>query len=1098
MTDDRLSDTDPGDRRRDSLQLPPPAVTGPRPGTAWGRFQVQSLLGQGGMGRVWRAFDPGLRRAVALKTLRQDDPRAAERLLFEARAQARVDHENVCKVYEVGEVEGAPYIAMQLIAGRPLKEAVAGLSSEQIVAVLRQVAEGVQAAHRTGLIHRDLKPSNVLVERNDDGDLRPYVLDFGVARDTTGEGLTRTGLAVGSVHYMAPEQAFGEHVDCRVDVWGLGATLYELLAGDSPFAGGSETEVLLRLRHSEPPAIARKVPGLPRDLALIVMKCLERDPARRYASVQAFADDLGRYLAGEPIAARPSGWIYRTAKRIRRHRAVAAVTAISLLAVAVLGSYAWWARWQASRTALAAQRFGREVQEIEGALRAAYLLPLHDLRPDRARVAAQMQALRREMRDLGGLAAGPGHYALGRGLLALHRLEEAQAELATATRLGFAGPEVHFALGRVLAERYQQGVEDASRLSDPELSIAHRRAVEQNFLLPARAELRASQDAPGLGRSYLLALLAFCEERLDEAGRLARRAFAEDPSRFEALGLLGDVALQRARDALNRGDHTAAEESLEAGRASYAAAADVARSAPDIREDECALETVAIDLDLARGAAMVDHLARARAACDGALVAEPGAPRPLASEAHTYLRLGEKQQITGQDPLPSLQTAVALATRALAGDPRSAEALRERAGAELRLGELAVSHGDDPRAWFARSGGDARAAIAIVPGYADGYSLLAFSELRLGEWRIGQGSDPSAELDHAIAHLRQGIALNPRLANLHHRLGYTLFLKATEGGMRGADPRPLLREAMASYQRSLALNPQVVALYSNLGNAHSRAGEYELIHGLEASPDLFAAIASYRRALELQPAYAVAHGNLGAAYLLRGEYEAKRGLDPRTSFALARDEFHAAIQLNRDDPFDYGNLGQLAVDLADYLLQRGASPVEVLAEGKRDLAASLKLNPNDADEVRGDAELDLRAARWQHQRHGAVALLLDTIARTLARSTTLNPNDARTWADLAELAELRALEAAPAAVPAAIDAGLEAAAKAEALNPDLVGAAAVAGRLALLRAQRASDVSRRQAATAAVAALRRAQHLDPLGAAALAPALAEAEALSHP
>ncbi len=1101
------------------------ARAGPAPGVQWGRYRVKSLLGTGGMGRVWKAWDPLLRRPVALKCLLAADQAAVERLLREARAQARIEHDNVCKVYEVGEVGGRPYIAMQLVVGGSLREAAAEMSVEQRIEVMRQVALGVHAAHRTGLIHRDLKPSNILIERGEDGSPHPYVVDFGVARDTAAPPETRIGLAVGSVHYMAPEQARAATVDRRVDVWGLGATLYELLCGQPPFGGGGETEVLLRLLADEVTPLARRAPGLPADLQTVVMKCLEKEPARRYDSARALAADLGRYLDGEPVAARPAGAWYRAGKRLRKHRALAAVSACSLLALALLAGLTWRTQWRAREAALAAQRFGRQVQEIEATLRIAYLLPLHDVRRDQREVRERMRQLSAQMERLGGLARGPGHYALGRGYMALQRLEEANRELDAAWRLGNRGPEVAYARGRVLAERYQAGLEDAARLGDADLRRARRAEAARAYLGPAREALRASQGVEGEGRQYLLALLAFAERRFPEAVRHGARAFAEEPARFEAGMLVGQVHLQLGREARERGDYETAARRLDEGRRAFAAAAGVARSAPEVHAARCALEAAALDLELARGGRVEEGFGLARAACGAALAADPESAAAHASLAQAWLLLGDERGGRGADAAAAYGAAIEATGRGLpaAGPLAGEQLLALRAKSWLRMGQLWSERGRDPRPAFGRALDDARRAVALAPGSAAAHQDLSFAQLALGEYQIGQGIDPTPALVAAAASCRRGLAIDPLAANLHHRLAYTLFQQATWDGLHGRDPRPGLAAAAASYRRTLELNPRTVQAHSNLGNVYTTAAEFELDHGLDPRPSLARAEVSYRGALALQPRYESARQNLGAALVARGQFEAKIGLDPRPSLALAARELAAARALNPGDPNPASNLAAAAVYLGDYLAGRGIDPGAVLAAGRREAAASLAANPNDAEVIRTRADLELTAARWALRRGIPAGRHLAAAARDVERSLAINGSDARTWADLAAVEELRCEPGltvpaagrrglpAPAAVKGsggedrggagireAAGRGLQAAGKALALNPRLADAARLQGALELALARGAAEVAvRRRGAAEAAEALVRAGALDPLLRRELEPLLAAARALAE-
>jgi len=297
------------------------------------RFQIGPQLGKGGMGIVFQAHDTVLQRDVALKLLRECEPVTVARFLREARAQARVEHENVCRVYDVGELAGVPYIAMQLVHGETLDRLVAQTSIAVRVRVMKQVADGVHAMHRLGLIHRDLKPQNILVELTARGEPWPYVADFGLAREVAGSHtLTLTGQALGTPAYMSPEQARCEDVDRRADVYSLGATLHHLLVGKPPFSGATPGEVLTRVLERPPDPVRRHNHRIPADLEAIVMCCLEKQPQHRYASAHELAQDLQRYLDGEPLWVRRPSLASACRRAIRRHPIVSSIVASSTLA----------------------------------------------------------------------------------------------------------------------------------------------------------------------------------------------------------------------------------------------------------------------------------------------------------------------------------------------------------------------------------------------------------------------------------------------------------------------------------------------------------------------------------------------------------------------------------------------------------------------------------------------------------------------------------------------------------------------------------------------------------------------------------------------
>jgi eukaryotic-like serine/threonine-protein kinase len=307
------------------------------------RYEPEECVGEGGMARVHKAFDRQLQRRVALKFLDRIEPDARRRFLREAQAQARVRHGNVLEVYETGELDGRPFIAMRWVDGPTLLAIRGETSLEQKVRLIAQVAEGLHEAHREGLTHRDVKPSNILVERTPDGDWKPWIADFGIASWSGGASGERLA---GTPAYLAPELLRGgaAQADRRADVYGLGVTLYEFLTGERPFRSLELTELLHQVSEEAPRSPREILPGLPADLAAIVLKCLEKDPEARYPSARALAEDLRRFLNGEAVEAHTATLTYRLARFAVRHRrllAVAGIAAVLLMATltvaAVLG-----------------------------------------------------------------------------------------------------------------------------------------------------------------------------------------------------------------------------------------------------------------------------------------------------------------------------------------------------------------------------------------------------------------------------------------------------------------------------------------------------------------------------------------------------------------------------------------------------------------------------------------------------------------------------------------------------------------------------------------------------------------------------------------
>ena len=305
-----------------------------------GDYELLEEIAHGGMGIVFKARQKRLNRIVAMKMVlgsRLASPKDIERFQREAEAAAGLDHPNIVPIYEVGIIDGLPFFSMKLIENGSLQQCKTRYLADPRSAakLLAKAARGSPRAHQQGILHRDLKPSNILIDEKGD----PHVVDFGLAKriedsaDPRGDN-TLSGAIIGSPSYMAPEQARGQskQLTTAADVYGLGAILYDLLAGQPPFRAESATETLLLVIYEEPEAPSRLRPNVPRDLETICLKCLAKEPSKRYPSTHEFAQDLERWLNGEPVQARSVGRVERVTKWARRRPTAAALVIVSCLA----------------------------------------------------------------------------------------------------------------------------------------------------------------------------------------------------------------------------------------------------------------------------------------------------------------------------------------------------------------------------------------------------------------------------------------------------------------------------------------------------------------------------------------------------------------------------------------------------------------------------------------------------------------------------------------------------------------------------------------------------------------------------------------------
>jgi serine/threonine-protein kinase len=322
----------------DKVKAAPPGSRLP----CFGDYELLEEVGRGGMGVVYRARQRSLDRVVGVKMVLAGEhagPQELARFRSEAAALARLLHPNIVQIYEVGEHDGRPYFSMEFVDGGSLAQRLDGtpLPAREAAQLVQTLAGAVHAAHGKGVVHRDLKPANVLLT----ADGTPKITDFGLAkRLDLPAAATQSGAILGTPSYMAPEQAAGRGKDIGppTDVYTLGALLYEALTGRPPFRAPTAVDTLVLVQTEEPVPPSRLQPGVPRDLETVCLRCLEKQPGRRYATAQELADDLRRFLAGEPTRARRIGSAERLWRWTRKNQAVASLTSAVMLLVVMLAT----------------------------------------------------------------------------------------------------------------------------------------------------------------------------------------------------------------------------------------------------------------------------------------------------------------------------------------------------------------------------------------------------------------------------------------------------------------------------------------------------------------------------------------------------------------------------------------------------------------------------------------------------------------------------------------------------------------------------------------------------------------------------------------
>ncbi len=910
-------------------------------------FAFERLIGSGGMGRVFKARDKTLDRWVAVKLLRSDDPETLARFAREARAQAGIQHDHVCPVYEVGEADGRPFIVMAFVDGVTLLDAVEEIGLEATVSVVADAADALHAAHRTGLIHRDVKPSNIMVEYFEDRGWHGWVMDFGIAQETTGEDLTVTGATLGTPAFMSPEQVQGGRGGCdrRTDVYGLGATLYRALVGRAPYEGSGAVDILVQVASAEPPAPRTIKPGIPRDLETIILKCLDKDPSRRYDSAAALAADLRLFLGGEPIQARRADWTYRAVKVLRKHRLSAAVIATSLLVVGIIGGLALGSVWRARQETVLAQAFAQEVKQMETTMQRAHLMPLHDIRAAIGEVRHRMEFLESRMQEEGPPAKGPGHYALGRGHLVLEQWPEALRHLRLTWDGGYRNPDVAYALGLTLGELYQRERSRALGMTSEVARDERLREIRSEYRDPALDFLQQASDLDPAGRAYAEGLIALNEERYDEGLDLAAGALAFDPTFFQARLLEADIEIARGTDLFGAGDIEESEACYSRAGNALAEAVEIGRSDPAVHRSRCRLLTMTLENSIQRGTADEVGFQGAAEVCRDGLLINPDDVGALAAVSQLYWRWGTQLMKIGADPVPVLQRSLEMAEKAVSLDPDDGAGLNAIGVAFSKLGLYDLKTGDDPTENLQGAIDAFNRAIKIEPFNHQAYNNRGLAKWRMGQWAMAGGQDSLPFLDGAAEDFRSALQVFREDPIALVNLGAVLLTAGMYQLDEGLDPTSSIDQSVEAFEQTLDINPRMAIAMNSLGAAFCTRAEWEQGHGADPRQSLDRAIDAFERSAAENPSNTMVYSNLGSAAATRGRYEFDIGEDPSSSLIEALEWLEKAIEVNPRNATALFNRAGIHRLSALYLIENGQDPAAETAIAMADLDQAARINP---------------------------------------------------------------------------------------------------------------------------------------------------------
>ncbi len=992
-----------------------------------GRYIRREVLGAGGMGTVWKAWDSQLERTVALKEIRSylcADPDVRERFRREAQVVARLRHPHVVSVHDIGMEGERPYLTMDFVEGTTYARwlvasgsgpAGVGTAAERLrrrIRILADVAEAVGHAHRQGIVHRDLKPANILI----DAEERAYVTDFGLAcelrkmEEESGEGprRTRVGQLLGTPAYMSPEMAAGTAVDAGppVDVWALGVILYEILAGVLPFQGETTVSWIAAVLEAEIVPPSRWAPETPPALEAICLRALERDLARRTPDAGALAEDLRRWLRGEPVTAavgeRGDGLWNAFRRRPRTLRTAAA----GLLALAILVA------WAGVESAVRARQRDAALAEVAGRA----MLFWHEIWTREVPEEVQNSLARQPLGTLDRMieddpAFGPALAWRGWVRLVLGEDKRAAEDFDRACRVspdhaivwclrGAARLEWYGRLRSLpLPERWvtdvvfhpappetetqaelrEQGLEDLRRMETAPIPGG---LPGEEFVRVARAEalllagggeayeevLRRVEglDTPKAHKVSGVAL--YYLGRFDEAIDAFDRTLREWPEDPYSRAYRAEATLASALGKSARG--VDARESLMRAIGDFEAVLRMRRGDLSLRNDLAWTRIMLGGEEERRGGDPRSAFRRAIEDLDAVLEADPGHVLGRYRRGMAWMSLALADSVRGMDPEPGFASAEADFREALLREPLLAGARNCRGRILVRRAEMAAMRGDDPEPGMAAAMAELDEGIRGAPGEPGHWAGRGVAWSALGEIRADRGREAEACFERALADYSEALAREPGTATYLHDRGLAHTRQGVARIVLGRDPGDAFVLALADYDRALAVDPGMPHAYENRGTLHRFLAAEAEERGEDPMPHFERGLRDLNESLRRQPDEWSAYLSRGGLRTRWGDAEAVRRIDARATYRAAMADLDRAVAGAGTDSRPHLQRGLTGYALAAEELRHGGDPGALMLGALADVEEAVRRSPRDPRALMSRARLEVGMSRLEEVRGG--------------------------------------------------------------------------------------------------------------------------------
>jgi serine/threonine protein kinase len=1001
-----------------------------------GVYKIVHEIGRGGMGAVYLAerADKHFKKHVAIKVVKRgmDTDYILRRFRNERQILANFDHPNIARLFDGGTTEsGLPYFVMEYVEGEAIDKYCNAhqLDITQRLNLFQQVCSAVSYAHRNLVIHRDIKPSNILVT----SDGIPKLLDFGIAKilqPDASSDLTVTGLRFMTPEFASPEQAQGLQVTTATDVYSLAIVLYLMLTDRSPYhlKSRSITEVAKIITETQPlvpsaiitsgikpasPEINSKIPeGTPErlrkrlrgDLDNIVMMALRKEPERRYQSVEQFSEDIRRHLSGLPILASKDTFAYRTSKFIQRNSIAVGIALFAFFAILISGGTIGFIQWRANQRAKFLQEFGQEAARIEGIMRYAYLLPLHNIEQEKEQVTDHLNALKIRMTNLGTQANGPGYYALGRGFLALHRYQDAYDHLIQAwDRYDYKEPHVSYALGLSLAMLYQENLRDAEQTSNKEQLNFTKAKLETKYRNPALSYIRqgaSTSEAP----EHVEAILAYIASDYSKALKYSDLAAKKITWLYEAQKLQGDIYKSMAREHMNSGENQKATELFKKSKGAYLEAMRKAQSDPQIYEGLCSLHQQIMQMKLRQSAMLIlKDYEEAISYCNSAIQIEPQYVPALLTSVQTHIGWAYYQRTHGEELGATIQKAIVVSEKALKIEPNNSSAHIALGNAYGSLADEQIDKAGNPIPYLDLADKSFAAAVAKSPDNPRSHYIQGRNFLERAFYEIGAGKDPNVSFNKAIPSLQIAVHENPKDTTYLTVLGIAYRTKASYEISKGIDARKSLEKAIETFQRGTQQNPNLKDGYGGLAEAYLSIADLKSDRNENPLPDLDASIAASNKILTIDPQHPYALAEIGQANWKKGNYLYSIKEDPTPALESARTALAKALELNKALYECYRMQAFVEQIAARYAIDHDENPSQFFNKSQHLIDKGLAVNATAADVLEAQATLCLLRADHSFLKGAALQAQLKQGIQAADRSLAVNSQAATVHATRGQL-----------------------------------------------------------------------------------------------